>query len=142
MISIRKECVVYGVKLTEKEIEEFIINCIGKKKVDNLSEGPLCYKQKGVDEQMYPYTDCFGDIIKEKTGLNIIYYVLSPQDKTNEIESLYIGVEIAYLHSLEKLLLNDLIKAEKKLKKLFPNKEIKFYYNIAEEIDYEVVSFK
>ena len=116
--------IAFGLKLSEKEIQDFIIK--------NVKEEDFEKQKREYEEGDEPYTyDQFSTQSKNKTGLDIV----NPsnwEEPDVEHYGIYLGKDMGTLDSLDRsnISLDDLNKIKEKLLKYFPNKKAGFYGSI------------
>jgi len=115
--------VVFGVKLTEEEIQNFIINNfhVPKKKIINA-------KIKGEKYNEFSYED-FNENCKSLTNLSIINPIDKEAPGVNRC-GIYFGKNMGNLETISYISLDDLKNVQEKLLKYFPDKKASFYGRI------------
>ena len=117
--------IVFGIKLSEEEIQKFIIENV--KKVNFEKEN----KKSDDNDEPYSY-DKFDSICMKKIGLEIINKI-DWENPTPEAYGIYIGKDMGNLEELSnKISLENLLEIRTKLSIYFPNKKAGFYGRIIE----------
>jgi len=116
--------IIYGVKLSEKEIQKLITKHVGEIDFNSL-------KKEGVnDGEGFSY-ETYTKELKE-LGVDIENPICYEEPEETEFYGIYVGKSLGSMCSISDIPLEELINIRNKLKELFPSKKAKFYGEIIE----------
>lgn len=119
--------IIYGVKLSEKEIQKLITMTKDGSKIDFDS-----LKEEGIENGEYFSYETYHKELK-KLGVDIENPICYEEPEETESYGIYIGKSLGEMGSISDIPLEELINMRNKLKELFPSKKAKFYGQIIEQ---------
>jgi hypothetical protein len=116
--------IIYGVKLSEKEIQKLVTKHVGEIDFNSL-------KEEGIESGEYFSYETYHKELK-KLGVDIENPICYEEPEEIESYGIYIGKSLGEMGSISDIPLEELINMRNKLKELFPSKKAKFYGEIVQ----------
>ena len=116
--------IIYGVKLSEKEIQKLVTKHVGEIDFNSL-------KEEGIESGEYFSYETYHKKLK-KLGVDIKNPICYEEPEEIESYGIYIGKSLGEMGSISDIPLEELINMRNKLKELFPSKKAKFYGEIVQ----------